>query len=935
MGERIKLCLLRLTALLCGVLCLFSAVMSGTYGWESKQTITNDLHGSADIMMSVVLEKLEKGSNLPVAGAVFYLYREDGTQIGGRYVTNEFGMVCVQLGLGNYYFQEERAPVGYTFDRDGEGNAVTRYPFTVTAQDTPITVTAYNIRLSGALIISKTVKNSDGTAVSEGQKETEFAFTVSFSDGGTYAYRIGDEKKLLTSGDTLSLRHGESAVFESVPVGVLYDVSEAPVPGYTTASTGHRGNITETGAVAEFVNVWQGGGTGTLMVTKEVRGEGFDPQQEFTFIATIGGVQEVFTLKHSQYKEFSNIALGTSYEIREESCAGYTASVEKYEGVVNAAETVALPFVNTCSTATPPERGSLTISKTVTGLSTACTDSFYFQVQFTGDGAPADTAIVLNGLNNYTETITDIPVGVGYTVTEVLAQGYLPMWTRVSGTIHSGEETAAFINRAQSDPTLPEGEPVDITVTKVLQGETIPADEEREFRMTMLLDGEAISFTLKNGQSRTFTDVPYGAVYELREEDYITEGFSQSIVNGSGIATEDTHIVVTNTYVDAPRVEISGEKKWSIPEGLSLILPESITVRLLDGERIVEEQTVIPDGENRWHYTFTAPKYRGDGTEIRYTVAEEPVEGFHISYDGYDITNTYVAPITDNDPPVIIKRIEGENAPLSTFTFSFEGQQGAPMPDGAVGFRKEVSVTGSGEVEIGAITFTKAGTYVYTVSEKQGREKGWTYDTAVYTVTYEVREDPVTHQLSAARTIEITGTAVTDMVFTNRYSEVVTEMVTISGRKMWEHRGNPVGNRPTSVIIEIYGDGQRVFQMSLTQQEDWRYSVDLPKYADDGHMIVYTVDEQPVNGYDKEINGYDITNTYHDTTPDPTPGAPDTPEPPDTSVESGDTGDHSHNSVWFSVSLASLLGMVAALRVLQANTYHGRRVHTAKRLKKK
>ena len=932
MGGPIKVCLLRLTALLCAMLCLFSAVMSGTYAWESKQNVINDLSGSADILVPVVLEKLEKGTNAPVVGAVFYLYREDGTQIGGRYVTNEFGMICVELSPDEYYFEEEKPSLGYTFDTDGEGNVITRYPFTVVEQDMPLTVTAYNIRLKGSLVVSKAVENSDGTAVSEAQKAVEFTFTVSFSDSGTYDYTIGNETKSLTSGDTLTLRHGESAVFENLPVGLLYDVSEVPVPGYTSSSTGHRGNITETVSIAEFMNVWQGGGTGTLVVTKEVRGEGFDPQQEFSFTAIIGDTQEIFTLKHGQNKKFSNIPLGTTYHISEAPCSGYIASVEEYEGTVNAAETVTIPFVNTYRLGTPTDIGSLTLSKTVTGLNTACTDSFYFQVQFAGEGAPEESTVILNGLNGYHETITDIPVGVSYTVTELLAQGYLPMWTQLSGTIR-GNEKAAFINRAQSDPSLPEGEPVDITVTKVLSGETIPSDGEREFRMTMLLDGKVTSFTLKNGQSHTFADVPYGAVYELREDDYITDGFSQSIVNGSGVATKDTKIVVTNTYVDVARVEISGEKKWVIPDGVTVELPASITVRLLDGKRIVEEQTVTPDGEGKWSYTFIAPKYRADGTEILYAVAEAPVAGFHVSCDGYDLTNTYVVPITDDDPPIIMKIVEGENAPQSTFAFVFAGEQGAPMPEGAVGNQKEVLINGDGEVELGAITFAKEGSYVYTVYEKYGGERGWTYDATRYNITYEVTEDPVTHQLSVVRTIEKNKKVVTDIVFINRYKEPVTELVTISGVKTWMHKGNPMMNWPTSVVIEIYGDGQRVFQKSLTEQDDWRYSVDLPKYAEDGHAIVYTVDEQSVRGYSKKIEGYNITNTYCGGIPDPMPDEPDIPEQPE--VESGDTGDDSRILFWLSISLASLLGMVAALRALHANAYSGRRIYAAKRLEKK
>lgn len=939
MKEKVlRVFLLRVAAVLCAVLCLFSALMTGTYAWESKQAITNNLRGAADITVSVVLEKLEKGTNAPIEGAVFYLYRQDGTQIGGQYRTNEFGMICVELGLGEYYFEEDRPSLGYTFDKDGEGNSVTHYPFTVVEQDTPITVTAYNIRLSGALIISKTVENSDGTAVSEAQKEETFTFTVSFSDGNAYDYTVDGERKTLIDGNTLTLRHGESAVFETLPFGLLYDVEEKPAPGYTVSSVRHRGNITDSGATAEFVNVWQGGGTGTLVVTKEVQGAGADLQQEFSFTATVGGKQESFTLRHNESKTFSEIPLGTAYSIAEQPAEKYSASVAEYTGTVNAAETVTLPFLNTYLPEDPVGTGSLTVTKTVTGLTGLCTDSFYFQVHFSGNNAPEDATVILNGLNSYTETLTNIPVGVSYTVTEVLAQGYLPVWTQVEGTV-AGEERADFINRAQPSPSLPEGDPVDITVTKVLQGETVPSDGEREFRMTALLDGEATSFTLKAGESRTFENVPYGAIYELREENYIADGFAQSITNGSGIATKDTVIVVTNTYVDMPRVEIIGEKTWVIPDGVSVVLPGSITVRLMDGTTTVEEQSITPDGEGKWHYRFVAPKYRPDGvTEIKYAVREDPVAGFHTGYDPidpYHLINTYIKPFTDNDPPIIIKEVRGENAPATDFVFVFAGVQGAPMPEGSSGNQKEILINGGGEVEIGRIIFTEAGTYTYTVCEKNGGARGWTYDPAIYTITYAVTEDAVTHALTAVRTITKNENAVGELRFVNTYSAQEQETVVISGEKTWEHRHNPVNNRPSSVIIEIYGDGKLAYMKSVTAAENWRYSVELPKYSDGGHEIVYTVDEQAVNGYRKSISGYDITNTYVGTTPGPTPDVPSVPDTPDKPDSSAPTGDNSRIPFWFMMTLTSMLGSITALCVLRGTRYEGKRVHVAKRLEKK
>ena len=125
------------------------------------------------------------------------------------------------------------------------------------------------------------------------------------------------------------------------------------------------------------------------------------------------------------------------------------------------------------------------------------------------------------------------------------------------------------------------------------------------------------------------------------------------------------------------QAEIKGEKTWE-QGGHAIVLPESITVRLKNGNIVVEEITVAPDEHGKWHYTFTAPKYDADGNEITYTVEELPVVGFIPAYNGFDIVNTYIPPV-EIDPPIIEKVVEGENVPETEFAFLLRGENGAPM----------------------------------------------------------------------------------------------------------------------------------------------------------------------------------------------------------------------------------------------------------------
>ena len=281
----------------------------------------------------------------------------------------------------------------------------------------------------------------------------------------------------------------------------------------------------------------------------------------------------------------------------------------------------------------------------------------------------------------------------------------------------------------------------------------------------------------------------------------------------------------------------------------------------------------------------------------------------------------------------------GSNAPEAEFTFLFESRTaGAPMPEGAEGTKLKLQLLGGKEIEIGRLTFTEAGTYEYVVYEVNEGLENWSYDTSRYTITYVVTEDQDTRQLSMVRTIKKNNTETTSsqLVFTNTYALPSSNTVVISGQKKWVHRGNPVWNQPSSVIIEVYGDGRRVYQKQVTADENWRYSWTVDKYAADGHEILYTVDEQSVSGYSKKVEGYNVINTFTGTVPSvppsvgpgwpDTPNTPDTPDKPEKEPGSADTGDDSRIPFWLTMTLANMLGCIATIRAIRSGRYVGKRL---------
>lgn len=206
-------------------------------------------------------------------------------------------------------------------------------------------------------------------------------------------------------------------------------------------------------------------------------------------------------------------------------------------------------------------------------------------------------------------------------------------------------------------------------------------------------------------------------------------------------------------------------KKWD-DDGYESLRPAEVIVQLLKDGKVYDTQTLNKD--NNWRYAWD-----NLDADYEWEVIEKEVEGYAVSITRsgitFTVTNKYVVPIIGTNLP-IQKRITGDTPKTnSTFTFVFSAKDvSSPMPEGSNGTVKEITITGAGSGEIGKITFEKPGTYVYTVSEKNGGVEGYTYDSTVYTVTFEVEEKD--GELSIIRTIKDNkGNIASVIEFTNPY----------------------------------------------------------------------------------------------------------------------------------------------------------------------
>ena len=101
---------------------------------------------------------------------------------------------------------------------------------------------------------------------------------------------------------------------------------------------------------------------------------------------------------------------------------------------------------------------------------------------------------------------------------------------------------------------------------------------------------------------------------------------------------------------------------------------------------------------------------------------------------------------------------------------------------------------------------------------------------------------------------------------------VKSQTVDINGTKTWNDEGNKDKTRPEKITIYLLANGKQVDAKEISEKDGWKYSfTGLAKYDDNKQEIKYTVDESEVEKYTKQVNGYDIVNTY-------TPDNPPTPE---------------------------------------------------------
>lgn len=425
---------------------------------------------------------------------------------------------------------------------------------------------------------------------------------------------------------------------------------------------------------------------------------------------------------------------------------------------------------------------------------------------------------------------------IQYTVIENPMDGYI---ATVSATTGSADKGYAITVTNKHVPQFD-----DFTVVKVWD-DSNNIDGMRPDSVTIHMngsDGSSTEATLSNVKDWKYTfkhmplfDANGNEITYTITEDAVT-GYTYTVTN------KDRAFTITNRHTQET-FSIHVTKTWEDNGNQDGVRPSAIHVTLMGSDGNVYEANLTAAG--KWKYEFKdLPRYWMEGVAIDYTLSEEAVNGYTYKIEGdantgFTVTNEHISAVTN----VVVNKYWEDAA-----------NQDGVRPN-------SVAITLSG---------SDGKTYKATLTKDTGFSKTFENLPVFFNngtkITYTVTEDAV-NGYTGKITTDDTGYILS---ITNTHApETIRKTVT----KTWDDGNDRDGIRPTNVKIELYGtDGTRRTQY-LTQDNHWSYSFEnLPKYQNEGTIILYTIKEEAVEGYTQKsvttTAGFDLTNTHEIQTAD-------------------------------------------------------------------
>ena len=309
----------------------------------------------------------------------------------------------------------------------------------------------------------------------------------------------------------------------------------------------------------------------------------------------------------------------------------------------------------------------------------------------------ADSSVILNKDNNWSYTWTNLGDEFTWGVKEASVPGYTSE-VKVEKDTQFKAIADKFYVATITNTSTPDENANKLVIRKTAMGLdpdvsykfTLKLDNVGDQIFALQLDGtlypiynNEITFYLKDQQSAVVDGLPDGFTYEVTEEEsaeYTAYVFESVTANEGGAGQ-----IKTVDVVNMPTTRVEVTKTWEDDGNAQNTRPESITVNLLANGKKEGFAVITPDADGQWKHTFTGlPKFDAENNEIRYTVEEEPVDGYEATYEGSNITNRY-----QWGSLTIQKKVEGVATGEQMFKFVVTGPHD---------YRKEVTLK-AGESE--------------------------------------------------------------------------------------------------------------------------------------------------------------------------------------------------------------------------------------------
>lgn len=496
----------------------------------------------------------------------------------------------------------------------------------------------------------------------------------------------------------------------------------------------------------------------------------------------------------------------------------------------------------------------------------------------------------------------------------VIEEAQLNGYTSVSGEPvvdqETGNTTVTITNTYEIKKVEKE-----LTLTKTMKLEgvvALPADQEFSFTVTPVTADHANGYKVEEPGSMTFEagtanntskstmakfefTKPGTYVFEVAEttgnaanvtyaqDKYtvtyvVADDMSDATVTIKKGTTDATDVVFENTYAVK---EISITKVWEggTPEDLTdyLTLKREKTGTETE-DTVVEVDFIVANNVYTWQ---NLPKYDANGNEYVYYVLESQVPGFkapvymdandnlkdvNAAYNGDKIKNM-VAPASGSVAVTKTLSLAEGSTLASDLTFTFKVEKTSGADDGYTIDQLSKSVTFKEDEAVEpksaefALTFTKAGTYIFTITEEAGNMAGVTYDPAVYTVTYNVTEGltgvTTSIEKKASAEADAATTQPETVTFANSYAQpTVTAEIkaqkTVDGSynvpndtfefELWEI----TGESRKKVGSSVWNDGDKIDFPAITYTEANTYNYVIKEVEHANSPFNFDTLERPV-----------------------------------------------------------------------------------------